>query len=183
MYTLMLGASVNGSNENEVCRKNRRDGSLRIEVIMKRERVKPHPLAVLLFIMYIFLLSYLLFFSETYGRTMDGGYRYNLELFKEIRRFWDNRESLGWQNVVINLVGNVVAFAPFGFFLPMLCRIGKNVIGCVVLSALFSLTVETVQLFTRVGAFDVDDIFLNAIGGFMGFLCYYVLWKPLWRKK
>lgn len=183
MYTLVLGAGVNGLNENEVYKRNCRYGSIRIEVKMKRERVKTHPLAVLFFVIYILLLSYLLFFSETYGRTMEGGYRYNLELFKEIRRFWDNRESLGWQNVIVNLVGNVVAFAPFGFFLPMLCRAGKNVIGCVVLSALFSLLVETVQLFTRVGAFDVDDILLNAIGGFMGFLCYYAFWKPLWRKK
>ena len=150
---------------------------------MKREKVKPHPLAVLLFIGYLSLLFYLLFFSESYGRTMEGGYRYNLELFKEIRRFWDNRDTLGWQNVVINLVGNVVAFAPFGFFLPMLCRIGKNVFGCVICSALFSLAVETVQLFSRVGAFDVDDIFLNAIGGFAGFICYYVAWYSFGRKQ
>ena len=150
---------------------------------MKREKVKPHPVAVLLFIAYLLLLFYLLFFSENYGRTMEGGYRYNLELFKEIKRFWTNWDTLGWQNVIINLIGNVVAFAPFGFFLPMLCRPGKNVVMCVVLSALFSLVVETVQLFSRVGAFDVDDIFLNAIGGFLGFLCYYVVWRPLVKSR
>ncbi len=150
---------------------------------MKKEKSNPHPLAVLLFVLYLLLLFYLLFFSETYGRTMDSGYRYNLELFKEIKRFWSNRDSLGYRSVVTNLLGNIIAFAPFGFFLPMLCRAGRNIVSCVLVSALFSLSVETVQLFTKVGAFDVDDIFLNAIGGLVGFLGYYLVWEPMRRKK
>jgi len=150
---------------------------------MEKQKSRPHPLAVLLFISYLLLLFYLLFFSENYGRTMDSGYRYNLELFKEIKRFWSNRDSLGWSSVITNLVGNIVAFAPFGFFLPMHCRAGKNVFGCVILTAAFSLLVETVQLFTKVGAFDVDDILLNAVGGLVGFLGYYLVWRPLTKKK
>ena len=152
---------------------------VRIEVGMKQEKMKLHPVMVLLFMAYIIFLFYLLFFSETYGRTTEGGYRYNLELFKEIRRFWENRETLGWQNVLINLAGNVVAFAPFGFFLPMIFKAGKHMVGCVLTSAMFSLCVESVQLYLRVGAFDVDDIFLNTIGGLIGFLCYRVVWRGL----
>jgi len=155
-----------------------------IEDKMKKTvKGKPQPMAVILFIIYLLFLFYLLFFSETYGRTMDSGYRYNLEPLKEIRRFWSNRDSLGLRSVVTNLLGNIVAFAPFGFFLPMLCRIGKNIFGCVFLTACFSLAVETVQLFTKVGAFDVDDILLNAVGGLVGFLCYYLIWKPMRKNK
>lgn len=150
---------------------------------MKKEKSIPHPLAVLLFILYLIVLFYLLFFSETYGRTMDSGYRYNLEPFKEIKRFWSNRDSLGLHSVIINLAGNIVAFAPFGFFLPLLWKPGKNVVICVVMSAVFSLLVETVQLLTKVGAFDVDDILLNATGGLAGFLVYYLLWKPVYEKR
>lgn len=150
---------------------------------MKKEKSSPHAMVVILFGVYLLVLFYLLFFSETYGRTMDSGYRYNVELFKEIKRFWCNRDSLGFSSVVTNLLGNIIAFAPFGFFLPILCRVGKNIIGCVALSALFSLAVEVVQLFTKVGAFDVDDIFLNAIGGLVGFLVYYIVWKPREKRK
>jgi len=149
---------------------------------MKKEKNRPHPLAVVLFVLYLLLLFYLLFFSESYGRTMDSGYRYNLEPFKEIKRFWSNRDALGWNSVITNLAGNIVAFAPFGFFLPMLCRVGKNIVGCVLISAVFSLAVETVQLFSKVGAFDVDDIMLNAVGGLTGFLCYYAIWKPIQKR-
>ena len=133
--------------------------------------------------MYICLLFYLLFFSETYGRTMDSGYRYNLKPFKEIKRFWNNRDSLGLSTVITNLVGNIVAFAPFGFFLPMFSKAGRNLFGCVLLTSLFSLAVETVQLFSKVGAFDVDDILLNAIGGLVGWLCYFIFWSPFTKKK
>ena len=150
---------------------------------MKKENKTRHPLGMLLFVMYLALLCYLLFFSETYGRTMDSGYRYNLELFKEIRRFWSNRDTLGFQSVVVNLAGNIVAFIPFGFFLALLFRVGKNMVSCVLVSALFSLLVESIQLYTKVGAFDVDDIFLNAIGGLVGFLLYYIVWKPLVNKR
>ena len=150
---------------------------------MKKDKSRPHPLAVLLFISYLLMLFYLLFFSENYGRTMDSGYRYNFEPFKEIKRFWSNRDALGWNSVITNLAGNIVAFAPFGFFLPMLCKAGRNIFGCVILTALFSLSVEAVQLFTKVGAFDVDDIILNAVGGLAGFLGYYLVWRPLIKKK
>ena len=150
---------------------------------MKKEKSRPHPLAVLLFISYLLLLFYLLFFSENYGRTMDSGYRYNFEPFKEIKRFWSNSDALGWNSVITNLAGNIVAFAPFGFFLPMFCKAGRNIFGCVILTALFSLSVEAVQLFTKVGAFDVDDIILNAVGGLVGFLGYYLVWRPLIKKK
>lgn len=150
---------------------------------MKKEKKRPHPLAVILFVIYICLLFYLLFFSETYGRTMDSGYRYNLKPFKEIKRFWNNRDSLGLSTVITNLVGNIVAFAPFGFFLSMFSKAGRNLFGCVLLTSLFSLAVETVQLFSKVGAFDVDDILLNAIGGLVGWLCYFIFWNPFTKKK
>ena len=61
-------------------------------------------------------------------------------------------------------------------------KVGRNIFGCVLLAALFSLAVETVQLFSKVGAFDVDDILLNAIGGFVGWLCYFILWNPFTKK-
>ncbi len=135
------------------------------------------------FILYILLLFYLLFFSESCGRTIEErNYRYNLELFKEIKRFWNYRETLGWKTVLLNLVGNIVAFVPFGLFLPMFFHFGKNLFGCVIASAFFSFLVESVQLVTKVGAFDVDDIFLNALGGFTGFLIYYSA-KPFLDKK
>ena len=37
-----------------------------------------------------------------------------------------------------------------------------------------SLCVEIIQLFTRVGSFDVDDILLNTIGGVLGYIIFLI---------
>ena len=109
-------------------------------------------------------------------------YRYNLELFKEIKRFWIYRESLGWKTVILNILGNIIAFMPLGFFLPVFSKVGKNCFANVFLSSFFSFLAEGIQLITKVGAFDVDDILLNTIGGFFGFLSYHIV-KIIVNKK
>ena len=114
-----------------------------------------------MFGVYIIFLTYFLFFAESTGRTFESrSYHYNLELFKEIG--------------LLNLVGNVVAFIPFGFFLPILHVKCRSFLFTTFLSFEFSLMVETIQLVSKVGSFDVDDLLLNTIGGALGcltFLC------------
>jgi len=126
-----------------------------------------------MFIVYIILAVYFLIFSDMLDRTMiSEDYRYNLELFAEIKRFWIYRDQLGWESIAVNLVGNVVCFIPFGFLLPILSKkkIGKRFVGAMLISLLFIVTMETIQLYTKVGAFDVDDIVLNMSGCCIGYI-------------
>ena len=130
----------------------------------------------LLFYLYIVLLSYFLFFSEHYGRDyISSDYRYNLELFKEIKRFIEYRRQLGLESVLVNIVGNIIAFAPFGFLLPLLNKKYRRFFTITFLSMLFTLSVEVVQMLLKVGIFDVDDILLNTIGGILGYWSYLLL--------
>ena len=123
-----------------------------------------------LFVLYIFFLVYFLFLAEWYGRTgMAEEYRYNLELFKEIRRFITYREQLGMFAVFANLFGNILIFVPYGFFISM-AAVRRGFFKTLFYSFGLSLCVEVVQLFTRVGSFDVDDILLNTIGGVLGYI-------------
>lgn len=125
------------------------------------------------FVVYMILALYFMFFSETLDRTMvSDQYRYNLTLFKEITRFWNMRHTYGWNITIINLLGNVVCFMPFGFLLPTVSKrsVFKNFLSVTFLAMLFSIGIETAQLVTKVGAFDVDDIFLNTIGGLLGYI-------------
>lgn len=125
------------------------------------------------FVLYMVLALYFMFFSETLDRTrVSDEYRYNLTLFKEINRFWNMRYTYGWHITIVNLLGNVVCFMPFGFLLPTISRkrVFKNVISVTFFAMLFSAGIETAQLITKVGAFDVDDIFLNTLGGFAGYV-------------
>ena len=63
-------------------------------------------------------------------------------------------------------------FVPFGFFLPVLFRNIDKGIRPVICGFLFSLMVETIQLVSRVGIFDVDDLILNTAGVLAGFLVF-----------
>ena len=122
-----------------------------------------------LFTAYMAILCYLLFFEKALGRSeTHRGYAYNLVLFQEIRRFVQYRKQLGTRAVLVNLVGNVCCFIPFGIFLYCGCPKLRHIAAIAALTCLFSLLVETVQLVFQVGCFDVDDILLNTIGGFWG---------------
>ena len=130
----------------------------------------------ILFGLYIVALVYFLFFAEMLGRTnVNRTYHYNLILFKEISRFIVYRRQLGFKAVFLNLAGNMFIFAPFGFLLPIMNRRLKGFFQVTMLSLELSLAVETVQLITKVGSFDVDDILLNTVGGILGYVCFYVI--------
>lgn len=73
-----------------------------------------------------------------------------------------------------NLLGNIIAFLPLGFLLPVVFyRITK--IRVILLSSFaLSLTFEVIQLLTGIGDFDVDDILLNMLGSICGYVLYRV---------
>ena len=77
-------------------------------------------------------------------------------LFKEIKRFYKYRELLGMRSFLLNTVGNVICFMPFGFILPIISRRGKKWYNTFLLSFLMSFGIETIQLIFKVGSFDVD---------------------------
>ena len=131
-------------------------------------------LGKILFVFYIVFVFYFLLVSEIYGRTGEmKDYHYNLVLFQEIMRFWNYREQLGMFPVLANLAGNILIFIPIGFFLPMASV--YRTFGVMVFECFFiSLVIEVTQLLTKVGCFDVDDLFLNTIGGMMGYLFFVI---------
>lgn len=130
---------------------------------------------VCLFLIYLTGLFYFLFFAEGMGRTTSGGeYRYNLTLLKEIKRFYMYQDALGWKAYFLNVFGNVLAFMPFGFFLPMLLA-KKNIFLTTFWGFLLSLFVEAIQLSMKLGSFDVDDLLLNTIGAFLGACIYGII--------
>lgn len=75
----------------------------------------------------------------------------------------------------LNLLGNMILFIPIGFFLSR-----KRFLKLVVGSLLLTVFIETVQLFTLKGSFDIDDILLNVMGAIIG---YFFCNKLLARKE
>jgi glycopeptide antibiotics resistance protein len=126
-----------------------------------------------LFLVYMGGLIYFLFFAENYGRRAQGiGYRYNIVPLREIRRFLENEAVLGRKAVFLNIAGNVLGFVPFGAILPLLHRRYRSAGRVLCASLLFSAGVEIAQLLLRRGICDVDDVILNTMGGFAGYLLF-----------
>lgn len=141
----------------------------------KKPNSRKRTAAFLLFLLYFGILFYFLFFSEKMGRTYsEREYHYNLIPFLEIKRFLTHYKVLGAGAVALNLLGNILAFMPFGFFLPMFSKRFHIFLNTVFYSLELSILVELIQLITKVGSFDVDDIILNTLGGAAGFLAYLI---------
>lgn len=126
---------------------------------------------------YLLFLGYMLFYSALLGREVHSNYRYNLVLFQEIGRYYRLGIQRGsWNLFILNVIGNIMVFMPLGAFLPMLFKRCRNLFFTMILSMEVSLVVELIQLMTKVGSFDVDDLLLNTLGGVCGFLVY-MLWR------
>jgi len=114
----------------------------------------------LLFIIYVLMLYELLTNVET---NVNSGY--NLVPFTEITRY-----KFGSNSFMYNVIGNILLFVPFGYFVSGYIKASK-VSHILAVSIISSLTVEVVQL--QIGrSFDIDDILLNVTGAIAGFLLY-----------
>ena len=131
---------------------------------MNENRKRLGSLSLLLLILYGCVVIYFVLFSDRLGRG-DGysTYRYNLVPFEEIRRFIIYRNYVSAGAFLLNLFGNLLVF--------------------------FSLCIETLQLITKVGVFDVDDLMMNTAGGLIGWISYCIIrfiyhkWKAKNKKK
>ncbi|MBQ8165255.1 MAG: VanZ family protein [Clostridia bacterium] len=77
---------------------------------------------------------------------------------------------------VIYLVGNIIVFVPVGFFIALLPQKEIKAWHAAGISFLVSVFIEMVQMFLP-RMVDVDDIILNTLGGFSGYLLYLLLKK------
>ena len=113
------------------------------------------------FIIYIISLFYVVTFQDVSWSTS------NFIPFKEMLRY-DFGSKLFFRNVI----GNMIMFIPYGFFISYILKIKKPTIA-VILTFIVSFTIETTQiLIGRV--FDIDDIFLNILGGLVGYIVFYL---------
>jgi glycopeptide antibiotics resistance protein len=78
--------------------------------------------------------------------------------------------SVGGWPMIVNVLGNVAAFVPFGFLIPLL-RVGRTGVARIALLSLaLSALIETLQYLSGRRVADVDDLLLNTLGGVLGYL-------------
>ena len=137
--------------------------SLRLTYLKGNKKLVLHKeLLMLIFILYILCLYHVVTASDiNYGGI-------NLVPFKEMFRY-----EVGSYKFIKNIIGNIVLFLPYGFFSSYYLnnkKISTNILLCFVAT----FCIETIQYYIG-RVFDIDDIILNVIGGFIGYLLYISL--------
>ena len=138
--------------------------SLRISYLIKNKEkfVFYEEILMLGFIIYIISLFYVVTFQDVSWSTS------NFVPFKEIFRY-EIMSMMFFKNVI----GNLIMFIPYGFFISYFLKIEKK-FSVLILSLITSATIEITQLIIG-RVFDVDDILLNILGGLFGYLLYRIL--------
>ena len=148
-------------------------------------------LIYILFVVYLVLLFYLVFFryrvignlSTVFNvKNYKYYFRYSINIvpFKTITEYLLNPHNLSFRIRCTNILGNILAFIPFGFFSTVIFKKLRGTKQIITVSCMFSLCIEVIQLIFLVGSFDVDDIILNTTGGFLGYLLF-ILFKQSYK--
>lgn len=97
---------------------------------------------------------------------------YNIIPFKVVISLYKNY-SFGY--FLCQTIGNILLFVPFGFFTS--AKSGFNLKKTVIICFLLSLFIEFVQGFIPYRFCEIDDLWLNTLGGFIGGVIYIYLLK------
>ena len=138
--------------------------TMRITYIFKnkKEFIFYKELLSFTFLIYVLCLFYVVTFQDV------GWSSSNFIPFKEMFRY-----SIGSRLFIKNVLGNIIMFVPYGFFVSYYLDL-KKPNAVLVLVILLSLSIETTQLIIG-RVFDIDDIILNTLGGLVGFFLYHSL--------
>lgn len=151
----------------------------------KAKRSLARELVMGLFVVFMFGLLFLTFEdngiswmkADTPGKAwerLQSGVGVNFVPFKTIRSYL--KHSSGMDHSMVNILGNILMFVPWGLGLPLLWRKFQSVFKLTFASLTFPIFIEFVQLFIG-RSVDIDDVILNFAGGVLGGLIYLVLRK------
>lgn len=128
-----------------------------------------------------FYFGNLKYFFETGDWHAIHGGLINLVPFKSTIRYLTEFDSYNLDIVLMNTLGNVIIFIPFGFLLPLLFKQINNVKIASKIFIKFILLIESLQLLTFTGVFDIDDIILNMLGALIGYGSFVGM-KYIWDR-
>ena len=127
--------------------------------------------AAILLSLYIVVLLY---FTVT-GRYSHEEYEYQINFFTSYRWFFEHNG----EQVLRQLLINLVMIMPVGFLLPVVINAKHKYLITMALSLLLTVFIETMQLITKCGSFEIDDIINNFVGAVIGMLLYVLCSKLL----
>lgn len=97
------------------------------------------------------------------------GMMYNMELFSCYSEIFINHNK----EMLFYAIENIIMFIPIGFTLSSVFKKHKFIFSLLI-SFVLSLGIEVCQVMFRSGFFELDDIFNNALGAFIGSISFLI---------
>ena len=110
-------------------------------------------------------------------RRAQGESGANLVPFRTIKAYIDD---ISFGIAFINILGNIIPFIPMGFLIPAAFPSQRNIIKTMISCFLLILSIEILQLIFFLGSFDVDDVILNLLSCFIGFMLF-IAYKNIFK--
>ncbi|WP_369435897.1 VanZ family protein [Lysinibacillus fusiformis] len=130
---------------------------------------------IALFIGYLALVLNLTIISRGSSHHME----MNLHLFSGYVEAWNSYSYRKLQPSIYN----ILMLIPMGILLPILSRKLTTFKWLIIVILSFTLFIETCQLFTGAGIFELDDLFNNTVGGVIGYQFYRLYTSIIQHKK
>ena len=96
----------------------------------------------------------------------------NLIPFETVLTYAGYRESMPFLRWFSNIFGNMLIFVPLGLYLPTVFPGMRRFLRTLLAVVLVSASLEALQYLLGTGSTDIDDLWLNALGGSLGYLLF-----------
>lgn len=113
----------------------------------------------------IFLIYMIIVLMATIGDRSEGYESINLYLFSSYKEAYNSFSIGQWRNIILN----ILMFVPIGFMMPLLIKKCETWYITYLVGILITLFIETLQLITKRGIFEIDDIINNSLGCAIGY--------------
>lgn len=102
-------------------------------------------------------------------------FAYEFSFIPSAYYFISGKQSIN-SRIVFMIIGNIIAFIPFGFALPI---VGRHMLfpKTLLIGITISLIIELVQPFIYGRSGDVDDLICNSLGTIIGYVLYLLMAK------
>lgn len=136
-------------------------------------RIEKHHIILSILIIYTAVILFFLFFGVGRPGAAVDNHEYQFNFIPNITSFsFPTFSDLKYFPHGFFELGNFLGFIPFGIFIPMIfrCKFTKFIS----IFILLILLIETIQMLTFLGRFDINDIIMNSLGAVVGFSAYKI---------
>lgn len=133
---------------------------------ISRQKIEKSICAICWVLMPIYLFYVI---SLTLRGRGDAASSINLTPLYELRRAIRSRHHFYW---IKQIMGNIALLMPLGIMVPFMLKIMRGPVRIAALAFCASLGIESLQLISGRGIFELDDLMHNTLGAVIGYFVY-----------